>query len=112
MAIDSTPTAERLRIGFFGVRNAGKSSLVNAVTNQDVSVVSASAGTTTDAVSKSMELLPLGPVVIVDTPGIDDEGPLGSLRVERTRKALRQCDIAVLVRPAIRPACAAERDLV
>ena len=112
MALDSTPTAERLRIGFFGVRNAGKSSLVNAVTNQDVSVVSASAGTTTDAVSKSMELLPLGPVVIVDTPGIDDEGSLGSLRVERTRKALRQCDIAVLVRPAIRPACAAERDLV
>ena len=112
MALDSTPTAERLRIGFFGVRNAGKSSLVNAVTNQDVSVVSASAGTTTDAVSKSMELLPLGPVVIVDTPGIDDEGPLGSLRVERTRKALRQCDIAVLVRPVTRPACAAERDLV
>lgn len=97
MGLNNTPTAERIHIGFFGMRNAGKSSLVNAVTNQDLSVVSDVKGTTTDAVSKSMELLPLGPVVIIDTPGFDDEGILGNLRIERTKKVLNTVDIAVLV---------------
>ncbi len=89
-------SAERVHIGFFGKRNAGKSSLVNAVTGQNLSVVSPVAGTTTDTVQKAMELLPLGPVVILDTPGFDDEGTLGELRVEKTREALRRTHIAVL----------------
>ncbi|MBE6559884.1 MAG: [FeFe] hydrogenase H-cluster maturation GTPase HydF [Ruminococcaceae bacterium] len=93
----STPvSAERIHIGFFGKRNAGKSSLVNAVTGQNLSVVSPVAGTTTDTVQKAMELLPLGPVVILDTPGFDDEGALGELRVKKTREALRRTHIAVL----------------
>ena len=95
--LNSTPSGERIHIGFFGLRNAGKSSLVNAVTGQDLAVVSPVQGTTTDLVSKAMELLPLGPVVIVDTPGFDDVGELGELRVQRTKQALRKCDIAVLV---------------
>ncbi len=90
-------SAQRLHIGFFGRRNAGKSSLVNAVTGQALAVVSPVAGTTTDPVQKAMELLPLGPVVIIDTPGFDDEGELGALRVERTRKILGKTDLAVLV---------------
>ncbi len=90
-------SADRLHIGFFGRRNAGKSSLVNAVTNQALAVVSPVAGTTTDPVQKAMELLPLGPVVIIDTPGFDDAGELGALRVAQTRKALRKTDLAVLV---------------
>ena len=97
MSLNSTPVAERTHIGFFGRRNAGKSSVVNAVTNQQVSVVSDYAGTTTDPVTKTMELLPLGPVVIIDTPGFDDEGSLGELRVKRTRQTLNRVDIAVLV---------------
>ena len=97
MGLNETPSGERVRIGFFGMRNAGKSSLVNAVTGQDLAVVSSVAGTTTDPVSKAMELLPLGPVVIVDTPGMDDEGDLGGLRVRKARQALRGCDVAVLV---------------
>ncbi len=97
MSLNSTPAAERTHIGFFGRRNAGKSSVVNAVTNQQVSVVSDYAGTTTDPVTKTMELLPLGPVVIIDTPGFDDEGSLGELRVKRTRQTLNRIDIAVLV---------------
>ncbi len=97
MNMNSAPSGERLHIGFFGCRNAGKSSLVNAVTGQELSVVSEIRGTTTDPVRKAMELLPLGPVVITDTPGFDDEGLLGELRVERTREVLRQIDIAVLV---------------
>ena len=95
--MNGTPNAERLHIGFFGLRNAGKSSLCNAVTGQPLSVVSPVAGTTTDPVKKAMELLPLGPVVIVDTPGLDDEGELGALRVKRAEAALAQTDIAVLV---------------
>ena len=95
--MNSTVSAERPHIAFFGRRNAGKSSVVNAVTNQRISVVSETLGTTTDPVSKTMELLPLGPVVIIDTPGFDDEGALGELRVERTRETLRKTDIAVLV---------------
>ena len=95
--MNETPSGERVHIGFFGRRNAGKSSLVNAVTGQDLAVVSDVKGTTTDPVTKSMELLPLGPVVIIDTPGYDDEGSLGGLRVQRTRKILEKTDIAVLV---------------
>ena len=97
MSLNNTVSAERPHIAFFGRRNAGKSSVVNAVTNQRISVVSDTLGTTTDPVSKAMELLPLGPVVIIDTPGFDDEGALGELRVERTREVLRKTDIAVLV---------------
>ncbi|QTE67201.1 [FeFe] hydrogenase H-cluster maturation GTPase HydF [Clostridiales bacterium] len=97
MSMNEMPAAERVHISFFGCRNAGKSSLVNAVTGQAVSVVSEVKGTTTDPVSKTMELLPLGPVVITDTPGFDDASGLGSLRVERTRQILRRTDLAVLV---------------
>lgn len=92
-----TTSSERLHIAFFGCRNAGKSSLVNAVTNQQLSVVSDVKGTTTDPVKKAMELLPIGPVVIIDTAGLDDEGKLGSLRVEKTLQVLGKTDIAVLV---------------
>ena len=96
-SMNQTPSGERVHIGFFGRRNAGKSSLVNAVTGQRLAVVSDVAGTTTDPVSKAMEILPLGPVVVTDTPGFDDEGALGELRVEQTRKILAKTDIAVLV---------------
>ncbi len=95
--MNETPSGERIHIGFFGRRNAGKSSVVNAVTGQDLAVVSEVKGTTTDPVTKSMEILPLGPVVIIDTPGFDDEGSLGELRIQRTRKILGKTDIAVLV---------------
>ncbi len=97
MGLMDVPSGERIHIGFFGLRNAGKSSLVNAIASQSVSVVSDTKGTTTDAVKKSMELLPLGPVVLIDTPGFDDSGELGELRVEKMREALRHTDIAVLV---------------
>ncbi|MCL2043594.1 MAG: [FeFe] hydrogenase H-cluster maturation GTPase HydF [Treponema sp.] len=97
MGLNDTPSASRLHIGFFGRRNTGKSSLVNAVTGQELAVVSDVKGTTTDPVYKAMELLPLGPVIIIDTPGIDDEGELGELRVSRTRRVLNKTDIAVLV---------------
>ena len=97
MSLNETVSAERIHIGFFGLRNAGKSSLVNAVTGQNLSLVSDVKGTTTDPVKKAMELLPLGPVVIIDTPGMDDEGELGQMRVERARQVLRYTDIAVLV---------------
>ena len=95
--LNETPSGERVHIGFFGVRNAGKSSLVNAVTGQDLAVVSDVAGTTTDPVRKAMELLPVGPVLIVDTPGLDDEGALGELRVKKALRALDAADVAVLV---------------
>ena len=97
MGMNDTPSGERIHIGFFGRRNAGKSSVVNAVTGQALAVVSEVKGTTTDPVSKAMELLPLGPVVIIDTPGFDDEGALGELRVQKTRQILNRTDIAVLV---------------
>jgi len=97
MSLNATPSSNRVHIGFYGRRNAGKSSVVNAVTGQQISVVSDTLGTTTDPVTKAMELLPLGPVVIIDTPGYDDEGDLGSLRVSRTRRMLNKTDIAVLV---------------
>ena len=91
---------QRVHIGFFGRRNAGKSSLVNAVTGQMLSIVSPVSGTTTDPVQKAMELLPLGPVMILDTPGIDDEGELGQQRVARCRRMLDKTDVAVLVQDA------------
>lgn len=97
MGLNDTVSAERIHISFFGMRNAGKSSLVNAVTGQELSVVSDVKGTTTDPVKKAMELLPLGPVVIIDTPGIDDEGKLGELRIKKAKQTLSQTDIAVLV---------------
>lgn len=98
MSLNDTPSANRIHIGFFGRRNAGKSSLVNAVTAQDLAVVSDRPGTTTDPVQKAMELLPLGPVVMTDTPGFDDdEQELGSKRVLRTKRVLNKTDIAVLV---------------
>ncbi|MCL1836896.1 MAG: [FeFe] hydrogenase H-cluster maturation GTPase HydF [Treponema sp.] len=112
MAMNDTPAANRVHIGFFGRRNAGKSSLVNAVTGQDLALVSDVKGTTTDPVYKTMELLPLGPVMIIDTPGIDDEGELGELRVSRARRVLNKTDIAVLVVEAGIPPCAAEEELV
>lgn len=97
MGLNETPSANRVHIGFFGKRNAGKSSIVNAVTGQDLAVVSDVMGTTTDPVYKSMELLPLGPVMIIDTPGMDDEGKLGELRVRKSRQVLNKTDVAVLV---------------
>ena len=97
MSMNDTPSPERIHIGFFGRRNAGKSSLVNAVTGQQLSVVSEVKGTTTDPVQKAMELLPMGPVVIIDTPGFDDEGQLGELRVHQTKRTLNRVDCAVLV---------------
>lgn len=97
MSMNAAPSANRIHIGFFGRRNAGKSSVVNAVTNQELSVVSDVKGTTTDPVTKSMELLPLGPVLIIDTPGFDDGGSLGELRVKKTKQVLNKTDVAVLV---------------
>ena len=97
MGLNDVVSADRVHIGFFGMRNAGKSSMVNAITGQDLSVVSDVKGTTTDPVKKTMELLPIGPVVIIDTPGYDDEGELGTLRVKKAKEILRQVDIAVLV---------------
>lgn len=97
MSLNDTPSANRVHIGFFGCRNAGKSSLVNRLTNQDIAVVSDKKGTTTDPVVKAMELLPIGPVVVIDTPGFDDEGELGGLRIKQTQKILNKTDAAVLV---------------
>ena len=112
MGLNDAITAERIHIGFFGVRNAGKSSVVNAVTGQDLAVVSDVAGTTTDPVRKTMELLPMGPVVIIDTPGIDDAGALGAKRVEKTRRILESVDVAVLVVDATRGLAPADRELI
>lgn len=112
MSLNSTPGANRVHIGFFGVRNAGKSSVVNAVTGQDLAIVSDTKGTTTDPVSKSMELLPIGPVVIIDTPGFDDEGSLGELRVRKTKQVLNRTDIAVLVVDASEGLKTADREML
>lgn len=111
MGLNETASADRLHIGFFGKRNAGKSSLCNAVTGQELSVVSDVRGTTTDPVRKAMELLPLGPVVIIDTPGLDDEGELGELRVKRTRQVLNYVDLAVLTVDATIGMSEPEREL-
>ena len=112
MSLNNTPSGERIHIGFFGRRNAGKSSVVNAVTGQDLAVVSNVKGTTTDPVKKAMELLPLGPVMIIDTPGFDDEGELGLLRVKKTRQVLNKTDIAILVVDATEGLKECDRQLI
>ncbi len=110
--MNNTPSGERIHIGFFGRRNAGKSSVVNAVTGQELAVVSDVKGTTTDPVSKTMELLPLGPVMIIDTPGFDDEGKLGELRVKKTKQILNKTDIAVLVTDMTQGITEVEKELI
>lgn len=112
MGMNDTPAGERVHIGFFGRRNAGKSSLLNAVTGQDLSVVSEVRGTTTDPVYKAMELLPLGPVMLIDTPGFDDEGTLGEQRVKKTKQVLEKTDIAVLVVDAAEGLTDCDRELL
>ncbi len=111
MALNQTPAAERIHIGFFGRRNAGKSSVMNAVTGQNLAVVSDVKGTTTDPVQKTMELLPLGPVMMIDTPGIDDEGELGSLRVRKSRQVLNKVDLAILVVDAMEGMAREDREM-
>ena len=112
MGLNAQPSGERVHIGFFGLRNAGKSSVVNRVTGQTLSIVSDVKGTTTDPVQKAMELLPVGPVVIIDTPGIDDEGTLGEERVRRALRVLEKTDIAVLVTDSTRGLQPAEQELI
>lgn len=112
MSLNSTVSAERVHIGFFGLRNAGKSSVVNAVTGQSLAVVSDVKGTTTDPVKKAMELLPIGPVVVIDTPGIDDEGELGEKRVEKALGILAKTDIAILVVDALKGKQSDDENLV
>ncbi|HZK34377.1 MAG TPA: [FeFe] hydrogenase H-cluster maturation GTPase HydF [Bacillota bacterium] len=112
MALNKTPSAERIHIGFFGKRNSGKSSIVNAVTGQDLAVVSDVKGTTTDPIYKSMELHPLGPIMIVDTPGIDDEGDLGQLRVKKSQQVLNKTDIAVVVIDSVSGKTKEDEDLI
>lgn len=112
MGLNESVSAERVHIGFFGLRNAGKSSLVNAITNQELSLVSDVLGTTTDPVRKSMELLPIGPVVIIDTPGLDDVGALGEARVKKARQVLNTVDIAVLVTDAAKSLTSLENELI
>ena len=97
MSMNETPSGDRLVIGLFGPRNAGKSSIINALTSQELAVTSPVAGTTTDPVRKAMELLPIGPVVLIDTAGLGDQGELGELRVKKTLEELRRCDLAVVV---------------
>ena len=112
MGLNDTPSGERIHIGFFGRRNAGKSSVVNAVTGQELAVVSDTKGTTTDPVSKAMELLPLGPVMIIDTPGFDDVGELGEKRIQKTKQILNRTDIAVLVVDAKKGFTATDKQLL
>lgn len=112
MSLQSTAAGDRIHIGFFGCRNAGKSSLVNAFTGQQLSVVSDVKGTTTDPVKKAMELLPMGPVMVIDTPGLDDEGALGTLRVKKAKQILNRCDVAILVADGTQPLCAADQELL
>ena len=109
--MNETPASERVHIGIFGKRNAGKSSIINAITNQELAIVSKVRGTTTDPVFKSMELLPLGPVVLIDTPGLDDEGELGKLRVQKALDVLRKTDLALLVLDGLQGKCAQDEDL-
>mgnify|MGYP002797529096 FL=1 len=112
MGLNSTPSAERLHIGIFGKRNAGKSSVINAITGQDLAIVSDVKGTTTDPVYKAMELLPLGPVVLIDTPGLDDEGELGAMRVRKSCQVLNKTDIALVIADASDGAGAEENALI
>jgi [FeFe] hydrogenase H-cluster maturation GTPase HydF len=112
MGLNDTPSANRVHIGFFGRRNAGKSSLVNAVTGQEIAIVSEIRGTTTDPVYKAMELLPLGPVLIIDTPGIDDSGALGDMRVRKAKQVLNKTDVAVLAVDAVQGKSEADEELI
>lgn len=112
MSLNDTPSANRIHIGFFGCRNAGKSSVVNAITGQELAVVSDVLGTTTDPVQKAMELLPLGPVMIIDTPGFDDVGKLGEKRIQKTKQILNRTDIAVLVVDAKKGFTATDKQLL
>ncbi len=112
MSMNTTPNAERVHIGIFGKRNAGKSSLINAMTGQDLAIVSDIAGTTTDPVSKAMELLPLGPVVMIDTPGLDDVGELGTQRIRKAMQVMNKCDLAVVVVDASEGITDAHQDLL
>ena len=112
MGMNETPRGERVHIALFGKRNAGKSSMINAITNQDIAIVSNVKGTTTDPVYKAMELLPIGPVVLIDTPGLDDEGSLGALRVAKTKEVLSKTDIALLVVDAKESLSALEETLI
>lgn len=112
MSLNNTPSAERLHIGIFGKRNAGKSSIINAITGQDLAIVSEVKGTTTDPVYKAMELLPLGPVVMIDTPGLDDEGELGAMRVRKSYQVLNKTDIALVITDAADGVGAAEKALL
>ena len=111
MGMNDAPNSERIHIGIFGKRNAGKSSLINALTGQDLAIVSDVAGTTTDPVSKAMELLPLGPVVLIDTPGLDDEGELGSQRVRSAKRVMNRCDAALLVVDAREALCPVHEEI-
>jgi len=110
MGLENTPRADRVHIGLFGKRNSGKSSLINAIANQKVSIVSDTKGTTTDPVYKSMEILPLGPVCLIDTPGLDDEGELGKMRVERAKDVLKKCDVALVV--CVEEVGSVEKDII
>ena len=110
--MSEAPSSERVQIGFFGIRNAGKSSVVNAVTGQNLSVISDTPGTTTDPVRKAMEISPIGPVVVIDTPGFDDEGELGAMRVAKTKETLRRVDVAVLVVDGTRGMRPKDRELL
>ncbi|MDE6658652.1 MAG: [FeFe] hydrogenase H-cluster maturation GTPase HydF, partial [Eubacterium sp.] len=110
--LNQTPNANRVHIAFFGKRNAGKSSVVNAVTGQNLSIVSDVLGTTTDPVSKAMELLPIGPVMIIDTPGIDDSGEIGELRVQKTKQILNKTDVAILVVDSVAGKLACDEELI
>ena len=112
MSLNQTPSADRVHIGIFGRRNAGKSSLINAITNQNIAVVSDVLGTTTDPVYKAMELLPLGPVMIIDTPGLDDTGELGQLRVKKANQVINKTDIALVVIDSQKGKTALEEDLI
>ncbi|MCI8506958.1 MAG: [FeFe] hydrogenase H-cluster maturation GTPase HydF [Lachnospiraceae bacterium] len=112
MSLNHTPSGDRIHIGFFGRTNAGKSSLVNAVTGQELAVVSETKGTTTDPVYKAMELLPLGPVLVIDTPGIDDEGSLGELRVRKTKQVLNKTDLAILVIDSVEGITEIEKEMI
>ncbi|MBQ9245935.1 [bacterium] len=112
MSLNSTPSAERINIGFFGRTNSGKSSLINAITNQSLSIVSEIKGTTTDPVYKAMEILPLGPVMLIDTPGFDDESELGKLRIEKTKQVLNKTDIAIIVIDAAQGITQYEQEII
>lgn len=112
MSLNETASANRIHIGIFGKRNSGKSSLINAITGQDIAIVSDVLGTTTDPVQKAMELLPLGPVVIIDTPGLDDIGELGQMRVKKAKDILRKCDIAIIVCDASNGVTDFENDII